>query len=202
DVLGDVGAARDRGDRLGHVLLSHPDVRVDSPSEGLIIFGIAAYAADIVFVSNFASAVEGWYVDHLSWRWIFWNAALLTPLMIVCVYFGIPRQNPTSPKPNWRGFAYLSLGLSLLYAAMDQGERLDWLNSGVIVAMLAAGIFLLAAALFRRIVQPNPTLELSFLNRRNLIIMALAIFVFKFVHLSTVVLVPGFLSTIQSYRPT
>ena len=27
----------------------------------LIIFGIAAYAADIVFVSNFASAIEGWY---------------------------------------------------------------------------------------------------------------------------------------------
>ena len=30
---------------------------------------------------------------------------------------------------------------------MDQGERLDWLNSGVIVAMLTAGIFLLGAAL-------------------------------------------------------
>ena len=45
----------------------------------LIIFGIAAYAADIVFMSNFASAVEGWYVDHLSWRWIFLNAALFTP---------------------------------------------------------------------------------------------------------------------------
>jgi DHA2 family multidrug resistance protein len=32
----------------------------------LIIFGIAAYAADIVFVSNIASWLEGWYVDHLS----------------------------------------------------------------------------------------------------------------------------------------
>src|SRR6266849_3536488 len=42
----------------------------------LIIFGIAAYAADIVFVSNFASAVAGWYTEHLSWHWLFWNAAL------------------------------------------------------------------------------------------------------------------------------
>src|SRR5262245_50531353 len=91
----------------------------------LIIFGIAAYAAEIVFVSNFASAVEGWYVDHLSWRWIFWNAAVFTPLMMLCVYFGIPRQ-PLSPgaTPNWRGFAYFSFGLALLYAALDQGERL------------------------------------------------------------------------------
>ena len=66
----------------------------------LIIFGIAAYAADIVFVSNFASAVEGWYVDRLSWRWIFWNAALFTPLMMVCVYFGIPRKPSAGPAPN------------------------------------------------------------------------------------------------------
>jgi DHA2 family multidrug resistance protein len=168
----------------------------------LIIFGIAAYAADIVFVSNFASAVEGWYVDHLSWRWIFWNAALFTPLMMVCVYFGIPRQRPSGLRPNWRGLAYFSLGLSLLYAALDQGERLDWLNSGVIVALFAAGIFLLAAALIRRVLEPNPTLILSFLNRRNIIILALSIFVFKFVHLATIVLVPGFLNNIQGYRPT
>jgi MFS transporter, DHA2 family, multidrug resistance protein len=168
----------------------------------LIIFGIAAYAADIVFVSNFASAVEGWYADHLSWRWIFWNVAIFTPLMMACVYFGIPRQPPAGPRPNWRGFAYFSLGLSLLYAALDQGERLDWLNSGLIVAMIAAGIFLLAASLIRRMVLPNPTLIISFLNRRNIIILALSIFVFKFVHLATVVLVPGFLGNIQGYRPT
>src|SRR6202000_1489548 len=37
----------------------------------LVIFGIAAYAADIVFVSNVASLLEGWYIDHLSSRWIF-----------------------------------------------------------------------------------------------------------------------------------
>jgi DHA2 family multidrug resistance protein len=168
----------------------------------LIIFGIAAYAADIVFLSNFASAVEGWYIDHLFWPWIFWNAAVFTPLMMVCVWFGIPRQPlPAGPKPNWRGFAYFSLGLALLYAVLDQGERLDWLNSGLTVAMFAAGIFLVAAAGIRRIREPNPTLKLAFLNRRNIVIIALSIFVFKFAHLSTVVLVPGFLSNVQGYRP-
>jgi MFS transporter, DHA2 family, multidrug resistance protein len=168
----------------------------------LIIFGIAAYAADIVFLSNFASAVEGWYIDHLSWRWIFWNSALFTPLMMVCIWFGIPRQPlRAGPRPNWRGFAYFSLGLALLYAGLDQGERLDWLNSGLVVALFAAGVFLVAAAWIRRILLPNPTLVLSFLNRRNIIILALSIFVFKFAHLSTVVLVPGFLSNIQGYRP-
>jgi DHA2 family multidrug resistance protein len=167
----------------------------------LIIFGIAAYAADIVFLSNVASLVEGWYVEHLSWHWIFWNAAVFTPLMLICIYFGIPQRPVSAHRANWRGFVYFSLGLSLLYGAMDQGERLDWLNSGVIVAMITAGIFLLAAAVVRRILDPNPTLSLSFLNSRNIIILGLSIFVFKFLHLATIVVVPGFLSNIRAYRP-
>jgi DHA2 family multidrug resistance protein len=167
----------------------------------LIIFGIAAYAADIVFISNFASLIEGWYIDHLSWHWIYWNAAVFTPLMMLCIYFGIPQRPIAALRPNWRGFAYFSLGLGLLYGAMDQGERLDWFNSGTIVAISAAGLFLVAAAGIRRLVLPNPTLNLSFLNTRNIIIIALSIFAFKFEHLATVVLVPGFLGNIQSYRP-
>jgi DHA2 family multidrug resistance protein len=167
----------------------------------LIIFGIAAYAADIVFVSNIASALQGWYSEHLSWRLIFWNAAVFTPLMMICVYFGIPRRSiPEEPKPSWRGFTYFSLGLALLYGALDQGQRLDWLHSGVIVAMFAAGVFLVIAAWVRRMLQPNPVLKLDFLNRRNIIILGLSIFMFKFAHLSTIVLIPGFLGNIQRYR--
>lgn len=167
----------------------------------LIIFGIAAYAADIVFVSNIASALEGWYIEQLSWHWIFWTAAIFTPCMMICVYFGIPRRPASDARPSWRGFAYFSLSLALLYGALDQGERLDWLNSGVIVAMSAAGIFLLGAAVVRRIVQPNPILNLSFLNTRNIILISLSIFFFKFEHLATIVLIPGFLANIQQYRP-
>jgi MFS transporter, DHA2 family, multidrug resistance protein len=167
----------------------------------LIIFGIAAYAADIVFVSNIASLLEGWYIDHLSWRWIFWTAAVVTPVMMACIYHGIPRRPLSPSRPSWRGFAYFSVGLALLYGALDQGERLYWLNSGVIIAMLAGGIFLVGASGVRRLLQPNPILKLSFLKRRNIIILALSVFVFKFVHLSTVVLIPGFLGNIQEYRP-
>src|ERR1700744_2403744 len=167
----------------------------------LVIFGIAAYAADIVFVSNVASLLEGWYIDHLSWRWIFWTAALFAPLMMVCVYFGIPRRTNTEPKPSWLGFTYFSLSLALLFGALDQGQRLDWLNSSTIVGMLAAGLFLFGATIVGRLVQPNPIVNLKFLNTRNIIILATSIFVFKFMHLATMVLVPGFLANVQLYRP-
>jgi DHA2 family multidrug resistance protein len=167
----------------------------------LIIFGIAAYAADIVFVTNIASLIEGWYIEHLSWHWIFWTAAVVTPLMGVLVYFGMPRRPPRDTRLSWRGFAYFSLGLALVYGALDQGERLDWLNSGVIVGMLAGGVFLLLAALVRRMLLPNPVLDLSFVFKRNVVVLALSIFTFRFVLLATALLIPAFLGTIQQYRP-
>src|SRR5262249_13160603 len=145
----------------------------------LIIVGIAAYAADIVFVSNIASLLEGWHIEHLSWRWIFWTAAVATPVMMACIYRGIPRRPPASARPSWRGFAYFSVGFALLYGALDQGERLDWLNSGVTVGMLIGGILLVCAAGVRRLLQPNPTVNLSFLKSRNIIILGLSIFAFK-----------------------
>jgi MFS transporter, DHA2 family, multidrug resistance protein len=167
----------------------------------LIIFGIAAYAADIIFTSNIAAALQGWYADHLSWHWIFWHAAVVTPLMMLCIYFGIPRRNtPPGPAPSWRGFAYFSLGMSLLYAALDQGERLDWFHSGVIVALSAAGLFLMAATFVRRMLEPNPLVDLSFVRSRDLVILGLSIFVFKFVHLASIILIPGFLGNVQGYR--
>ena len=167
----------------------------------LVIFGIAAYAADIIFDSNIATVLQGWYAEHLSWHWIFWTAGLVTPFMMVCVHFGIPRRDPpTDPAPSWRGFVYFSLGLALLTGAMDQGERLDWLHSGVIVGMGSAGLFLVAAAWARRILRPNTTVNLAFLKTRNTILLASSIFVFRFTLLSAYMLIPGFLGNVQHYR--
>jgi DHA2 family multidrug resistance protein len=168
----------------------------------LVIFAIAAYAADILFSSIMATALQAWYVEHLSWRWIFWNAAIITPLMMICVHFGVPRRGwPPGPRPSWRGFAYFSGGLALLVGALSQGERLDWLNSGVIVGMLAGGVFLVGAAWVRRIRDPNPVVALGFLKNRNIIILAGSIFVFRFTLLAEYLLIPAFLGNVQRYRP-
>jgi DHA2 family multidrug resistance protein len=96
-----------------------------------VLLGIAMYAIDIIFTTDMAQALESFFIEYLSWRWIFWNGTVLTPLMIALIYFGIPRQplpkpKPGQPAPSWRGFLYASLGAALLYIAPDQGQRLDW----------------------------------------------------------------------------
>jgi MFS family permease len=56
-------------------------------------------AADIVFVSNIAPLMEEWFIEYLSWRWIFWASAFFCPVMMVCVYYGIRAKNPSSQGP-------------------------------------------------------------------------------------------------------
>jgi MFS transporter, DHA2 family, multidrug resistance protein len=171
-----------------------------------VLIGIAMYAMDIIFTTNFATSLEAWYIDHLSWRWIFWNSAALTPIMMVLIYFGIPWQplpqpKEGQPKPNWRGFLYASLGFSLLYIALDQGQRLDWLNSGTVVGLIVSGVFLLLATVVRRLLMPNPLVNFKFLARRNTLLLGGVLIFFRFVMLATVVLIPSYLGSVKGFLP-
>src|SRR5262249_46402353 len=98
-------------------------------------FTIALYATFVDGAVNIGPSLYGWYREHLSCHWIFWNSAVITPFMMICVYFGIPKPAAGAKKsgapPSFAGFLYWSAGLALLYAAIDQGQRLDWWRSGV-----------------------------------------------------------------------
>ena len=170
-----------------------------------VLVGIAMYAVDILITTNFATSLQAWYMDHLSWHWIFWNGAVLTPIMMVLIYFGIPWQPLPQPKegqprPNWRGFLYASFGFSLLYIALDQGQRLDWLRSGTIVGLVVAAIFLLLASAARHLILPNPLINFRFLARRNTLLLTGVLVLFRFVLLATVITIPSYLASVQGYR--
>ena len=91
--------------------------------------------------------------------------------------------------------------MSLIYGALDQGERLDWLNSGVIVGLLLSGVFLLAVTVIRRWQSPNQLVNPIFLINRNTAIVASALFAFRFVLLGIAFLLPAVLGVTQNYRP-
>src|SRR2546430_17010928 len=86
------------------------------------------------------------FIEHLSCHWMFWNSAVITPLMMLCIYYGIPAapaRKKSAAAPSFAGFLYASAGFAMLYAALDQGERLDWWRSGVFTAVFAGGSFFL-----------------------------------------------------------
>ena len=156
-------------------------------------FTIALYATFVDGAVNIAPSLYGWYRDHLSWEWMFWNSAVIAPAMMLCIYLGIPPQPPrkkSGPAPSFVGFLYLSAGLALVFAALQQGQRLDWFRSGVFNAWFWSGSFFLLCALVRRLRGPNPLVALTYLSKWNTILLGCLLFWFRFTLCTTIILIP------------
>ena len=166
-------------------------------------FTIALYATFVDGAVNIAPSLYGWYREHLSWQWMFWNSALITPAMMACIYFGIPASPPakkSSGAPSFAGFLYASLGLALLLGACEQGERLDWWHSGVFTALFAGGFLLLSCALVRRLRSPNPLVDVPYLRQRNTLLLGAELFWFRFCLVATIILIPQSLA-VRGFEP-
>src|SRR5712672_2339460 len=156
-------------------------------------FTIALYATFVDGAVNIAPSLYGWYRDHHSSNWMFWNSALITPVMMICVYYGIPKANSSKKSgkaPSFAGFLYASAGLAMLLAACEQGERLDWWRSGVFNALFAAGAFFLVCALVGRLRGPNALVALPYLLKWNTILLGCLLFWFRFTLCTTIILIP------------
>jgi DHA2 family multidrug resistance protein len=161
------------------------------------------YATFVDGAVNIAPSLYGWYRSHLSSNWMFWNSALITPLMMICIYYGIPGTN--APKksgkaPSFAGFLYASAGLAMFLVACEQGERLDWWRSGVFNALFAGGAFFLLCALVRRLRGPNPLVALPYLLKWNTLLLGALLFWFRFTLCTTIILVPQALA-VRGFEP-
>jgi MFS transporter, DHA2 family, multidrug resistance protein len=156
-------------------------------------FTLALYATFVDGAVNIAPSLYGWYRDHLSSNWMFWNSALVTPVMMICIFYGIPKVRSTKKSgetPSFAGFLYASTGLAMLLAACEQGERLDWWRSGVFNALFAGGAFFLLCALLRRLRGPNSLVALPYLLKWNTLLLGSLLFWFRFTLCTTIILVP------------
>jgi MFS transporter, DHA2 family, multidrug resistance protein len=166
-------------------------------------FTLALYATFVDGAVNIAPSLYGWYRDHLSSNWMFWNSSLITPVMMICIYYGIPKassERKSGKAPSFAGFLYASAGLAMLLAACEQGERLDWWRSGVFNALFAGGTFFLLCTLVRRLRGPNPLVALPYLLKWNTVLLGFLLFWFRFTLCTTIILVPQALA-IRGFEP-
>jgi MFS transporter, DHA2 family, multidrug resistance protein len=169
----------------------------------LLLYGLAAYAMNSEFSQNVAASLEGWYADNWTWQWVDWQYSVLLVPMFGCVWFGVPREPVNLPllrNLDWPGLVYAAAAFSLLYAGLDQGNRLDWTNDGLISGLLISGAILTTAFIVREFVAKSPFLNLHVLFRGQLLILFLLLAGFRFIILSTAYIIPTYLQTVQNFR--
>lgn len=165
-------------------------------------WGIAAYALNLELSLNIAASLEAWHIDHGGWRMIFWQNVPLAALMFACVRAGLPRQ-PWPGHTRWPspwGVVCGGLGLAPIYAGLDQGNRLDWFSSGIVMGLLGSGAILVAAAAARLRVIGSTWFRLDRATEWPLLLLLLLVLVLRLTILSTAYLIPQFLMTVRGYR--
>ena len=165
-------------------------------------YGIALYALNLEVSLNISASLEDWYIQHLSWRWIFWQNVPLALGMWYCLKVGTRPDpiNTVHPPPDWFGLLAGGIGLGLIYAALDQGNRLDWQNSGLIWALLCSGVLLLVAFVINERRSANPGVNLKVAFTAPLPRLLILVGFLRLTILSTAYLIPQFLITVRGYR--
>ncbi len=168
------------------------------------LLAIGIYALRVGFSINFGVAMVGLYVNTIGWQWLYWQDAIVALIMGFMVFLGAPRE-PVNTKllesADWGGMLLLGTGIAMIYAGLDQGNRLDWLNSGTVIAMLISGAVLMVAFFINEAVVRDPWANASVLFSRNIGLTMIVIVLYTLTSLSNTTLAPNFLSTIAQLRP-
>lgn len=168
------------------------------------VAAIAVYSFRVGFTQNFGVWAVGFYVDHPGWEWLYWQDIFLAPLMGLMVYLGTPHEQVNKAllaNADWGGMLLAGAGLAMLYAGLDQGNRLDWLTSGTVTALLVAGALLLVAFFVNEALVREPWAQPDVLFSRNIGVSLVVILLYTLTSLSNASLIPNFLTAIAQLRP-
>jgi DHA2 family multidrug resistance protein len=131
---------------------------------------LAIYAFRVGFTSNTGVSAVGFYVQEIGWQWLYWQDILLVPLIALCAWIGTPYEPVNRgllKDADWGGMLLFGASVALIYAGLDQGNRLDWLQSGTVTALLTAGIALITVFLVNEAVVSTPWASVDVLFSRN-----------------------------------
>jgi DHA2 family multidrug resistance protein len=130
---------------------------------------MAVWGIGIMLAPILGPTLGGWICDNWSWRWIFYvnlPIGVLGFLMVSTFLF----DSPFARKPRGidaAGLVLMVLGFGFLQLGLDLGEKRDWFDSALVVALFVLAVCALAGFLARELTTSEPILDLTVFNDRN-----------------------------------
>jgi DHA2 family multidrug resistance protein len=168
------------------------------------LLAIAIYCVRVGYAQNVGVWTVGFYMDHFGWQWLYWQDIVLALLMAWLVYLGCPDQpvnRALLANADWGGMLLFGTGLAMIFAGLDQGNRLDWLGSGIVTSLLLAGALLLAGFFLNELLVRDAWASADVLLSRNVGLALIVLILFALTSVSNSSLVPNFLAGVAQLRP-
>ena len=167
------------------------------------VFGLAVYSFVTLATPLVAEGLAGILTDYAGWQTIFYIGLPIGPLVVAMVLIGLPVE-PEKPetfvRTDYGGMLLLALFAGTLTAALDQGQRLDWFDNGLIDSLMLSAVLFLIAFVVLELTLEHPLIDLSLLKRFNFTGGLLMVFAFGFASLFTSSILPMFGEQVSGYR--
>lgn len=158
------------------------------------------WGVGIMIAPIMGPTVGAFIAEHFTWRGVFFFNVPFGILACVVIYSYIPVRKKRDIKVfNYSGFLMIAFSAGCLQYILDQGERLDWFDSGkIIIAALIAGLALYGFVL-NTLYARNPFLDCRVLMDRNFCAGMMLKVLLSIILVSIIALLPPFLIDLWNY---
>lgn len=166
----------------------------------MAIFGIGVSFGPII-----GPVLGGWITDVLTWHWVFFiniPIGIVSVIMAIFVIVDPPYMKGMRMKIDYWGLILLGLGVGCLQLLLDRGQRFDWFNSNIMIALALIAVFSLALFVAVERYAERPIVDLSVFRNYTYTLGNIAMFVFMANLFGTLVLLPIYLQTLMGYTAT
>jgi EmrB/QacA subfamily drug resistance transporter len=148
--------------------------------------------------------VGGYFVEHVSWHWVFLINIPVGVLAAMLLSFGVREsRSDKSRKIDWAGAATLVLALLslLLTPVLVDNQGFTW-SSPVILGLLVLSGLLIAWFVRIESKAKEPIIPLHLFRNRNLVVMSLLVFILMLGAMGSTSAFPLFAQNVMGLTPT
>ena len=162
---------------------------------------MTVWGTGIMMAPILGPTLGGYIADNWSWRWIFYinlPIGILAFFMVSAFLFDASFHRKPR-RVDLIGIVLMVVGFGSLQLMLDLGERRDWFDSNLILALSALAVATLLGFVIRELLAPEPILDLTVFADRNFAASSLAILLVALGFNSSLLLVAIYTQQVLGY---
>ena len=130
---------------------------------------MALFGLGVMVGPTIGPTLGGWLTDNYGWPWIFYiNIPVgIVAAMMIAAYVHDPEHQRKPATIDYQGIALLAVSVTALQYVLEHGQREDWFDSRLIIALTAIGAVGGLALLWRELTTDHPVIDFRVMKHRQ-----------------------------------